>query len=101
MKYSDFSVEQLEQRLDVLQDNYARIKDAGLNLDITRGKPSAEQLDLSSGIDGILEGFFLLQDGTDVRNYGGILGIPEAQELLGVSKPRLYRMLKRLEEDRS
>jgi len=81
MKYSDFSVEQLEQRLGVLQDNYARIKDAGLNLDITRGKPSAEQLDLSNGIDGILEGFFLLQDGTDVRNYGGILGIPEARQL--------------------
>jgi DNA-binding transcriptional MocR family regulator len=81
MKFSEFSVEQLEQHRGVLQGNYARIKDARLNLDITRGKPSAEQLDLSNEIDGILDGFFLLQDGTDVRNYGGILGIPEARQL--------------------
>ena len=81
MNYSEFSVEQLEQRQGVLQDNYAQIKEARLNLDITRGKPSAEQLDLSNEIDGILQGFFLLQDGTDVRNYGGILGIPEARQL--------------------
>ena len=55
--------------------------DAGLKLDLTRGKPSAEQLDLSNDLDGVLEGFYLLQGGTDVRNYGGILGIPEARQL--------------------
>lgn len=81
MNYSEFSVEQLEERRSVLQESYARIKDARLNLDITRGKPSTEQLDLSNKLDGILQGFFLLQDGTDVRNYGGILGIPEARQL--------------------
>lgn len=81
MKYSDFSVAQLQQRQEVLQKSYAAIKDAQLNLDLTRGKPSASQLDLSNELDGILQGFFLLQDGTDVRNYGGILGIPEARQL--------------------
>ena len=54
---------------------------AGLKLDLTRGKPAAEQLDLSNDLDGILGGSYLLRDGTDVRNYGGILGIPEARQL--------------------
>lgn len=64
-----------------LQEQYDNYLSAGLKLDLTRGKPAAEQLDLANGLDGILEGFYLLQDGTDVRNYGGILGIPEAREL--------------------
>jgi aspartate/methionine/tyrosine aminotransferase len=64
-----------------LSDAYDQIKSQALSLDLTRGKPSAAQLDLSNELDGILEGFFMLQDGTDVRNYGGILGIPEARRL--------------------
>ena len=72
-----------------LQARYDEFVDAGLKLDLTRGKPAAEQLDLANEMDGILAGFYLLQDGTDVRNYGGILGIPEARklgaDLMGVS----------------
>lgn len=64
-----------------LQSQYDAFKAAGLKLDLTRGKPSSEQLDLANGLDGILEGFYVLQDGTDVRNYGGLLGIPEARRL--------------------
>lgn len=64
-----------------LQANFDTFIEAGLKLDLTRGKPAAQQLDLSNDLDGILEGFYLLQDGTDVRNYGGILGIPEARQL--------------------
>jgi DNA-binding transcriptional MocR family regulator len=67
-----------QSELQVVFDTYIA---AGLKLDLTRGKPAAEQLDLSNDLDGILEGFYLLQDGTDVRNYGGILGIPEARQL--------------------
>ena len=67
-----------QAELQAEYDGYLR---AGLKLDLTRGKPSPEQLDLSSGLDGILEGFYLLQDGTDVRNYGNIPGIPEARKL--------------------
>ncbi|MBT7369019.1 MAG: aminotransferase class I/II-fold pyridoxal phosphate-dependent enzyme [Gammaproteobacteria bacterium] len=78
-----------EARLAELQIQYDQFVEAGLKLDLTRGKPSAEQLDLSNELDGILKGFYILQDGTDVRNYGGILGIPEARklgaDLLGVS----------------
>ena len=69
-------------RQSELLDIFDTYIDAGLKLDLTRGKPAAEQLDLSNDLDGILEGFYLLQGGTDVRNYGGILGIPEAR-LLG------------------
>jgi len=69
------------ERQSELQARYDSYIDAGLKLDLTRGKPAAEQLDLSNELDGILGGFYLLQDGTDVRNYGGILGIPEARQL--------------------
>jgi len=69
------------ERQAELQAQYDRYLEADLKLDLTRGKPSAEQLDLSNELDGILGGFYMLQDGTDVRNYGGILGIPEARKL--------------------
>ena len=68
-------------RQSELLDIFDTYIDAGLKLDLTRGKPAAEQLDLSNDLDGILEGFYLLQGGTDARNYGGILGIPEARQL--------------------
>lgn len=70
-----------ESRLAVLEAAYDTFAAQQLKLDLTRGKPAPEQLDLSNDLDGILEGFFLLQDGTDVRNYGGIMGIPEARIL--------------------
>lgn len=56
-------------------------KALNLKLDLTRGKPSVAQLDLSNELDSILQGNFLSDDGTDVRNYGGIDGIPEAKKL--------------------
>ena len=55
------------------------MKAAGLSLDLTRGKPASDQLDLSNELDGILRGDYRLKDGTDARNYGGLLGIPEAR----------------------
>ncbi len=60
---------------------YAAHKAAGLNLDLTRGKPSIAQLDLASDLDQIIDGNFTLPDGTDVRGYGGLEGIPEARGL--------------------
>lgn len=70
-----------DARIAELQSKYDAFVGAGLKLDLTRGKPAAEQLDLANDLDGILNGFYILQDGTDVRNYGGILGIPEARRL--------------------
>jgi DNA-binding transcriptional MocR family regulator len=71
--------------------NYDELRAKGLKLDLTRGKPSPAQLDLSnallelpgSGADAFRDG-----DGTDTRNYGGLHGLPELRavfgELLGI-----------------
>jgi aspartate/methionine/tyrosine aminotransferase len=64
-----------------LSADYAAIKAQGLNLDLTRGKPSSEQLDLADALDGILKGDYLSPGGVDTRNYGGLDGIPEAKAL--------------------
>lgn len=79
MNFTKLSNDDLRALGAELSDQYDAIRTEALNLDLTRGKPSPEQLDLSNALDGILDGFYLLQDGTDVRNYGGILGIPEAR----------------------
>lgn len=83
MNYNELGRDELERLRDELSATYDDYRSQRLNLDLTRGKPSTEQLDLSNALDGILDGFYLLQDGTDVRNYGGILGIPEARALGG------------------
>lgn len=65
-----------------LQSRYAAICERRLSLDITRGKPSPEQLDLSNGLLTNL-GETDVRDGggTDCRNYGGLEGLPEARRL--------------------
>lgn len=72
---------ELSERQVRLQAQFDDFVEQKLNLDLTRGKPASDQLDLSNKLDGILDQFYLLQDGTDVRNYGGIMGIPEARQL--------------------
>lgn len=83
------SAQELQSQLAELEKQYAEFQAAKLNLDLTRGKPSAAQLDLSDGLDGILSGAYKAADGTDCRNYGGLDGIAEAKALfsqvLGVS----------------
>ena len=71
-----------------LASEYAALQERGLKLDLTRGKPSPEQLDLSNGLEKALDGADLASGGTDVRNYGGLDGLPAARrlgaDLLGV-----------------
>jgi DNA-binding transcriptional MocR family regulator len=67
-----------------VQAEYHAFRGRGLKLDLTRGKPSGEQLDLSNGLLALPgERDFLAADGTDVRNYGGLQGLPELRALLG------------------
>ena len=66
-----------ERELDAA---YRAFQEAGLALDLTRGKPSPAQLALSDGL-GTLDGDLLAADGTDTRNYGGLDGLPEARAL--------------------
>ncbi|GHH26886.1 aminotransferase class I/II-fold pyridoxal phosphate-dependent enzyme [Streptomyces rubradiris] len=69
---------ELSERLTALREEYAGLQDRGLNLDLTRGKPSAGQLELSRPLLGLPgEGGHTAQDGTDTRNYGGLQGLPE------------------------
>jgi DNA-binding transcriptional MocR family regulator len=64
---------------------YDDFKQLGLKIDMTRGKPSPEQLDLSSGVllDAPSAREYFSRDGIDCRNYGYPLGLPEARELGG------------------
>ena len=73
--------ESLVARERALSTEFETLKSAGLALDLTRGKPSPEQVALSDALDDALGNDYRLDDGTDVRNYGGLLGIPEARRL--------------------
>lgn len=72
---------QLQQWHTQLTDQYNRLVAKKLSLDLTRGKPSGEQLSLSNALDGILAGNYVASDGTDTRNYGGLDGLPETKRL--------------------
>ncbi|SEF34175.1 DNA-binding transcriptional regulator, MocR family, contains an aminotransferase domain [Amycolatopsis pretoriensis] len=68
--------------VDTARRDYAALVDRGLSLDITRGKPSPEQLDLANGLLTLPgDGSFKAEDGTDVRNYGGLKGLPELRRI--------------------
>jgi len=71
-----------------LEQRYNAFKAQGLKLDMTRGKPSSEQLDLASKLTVALsESDYKGSDGSDGRNYGGLDGLPEMKaifaEMLG------------------
>ncbi|MFT5390109.1 MAG: DNA-binding transcriptional MocR family regulator [Gammaproteobacteria bacterium] len=72
---------QLHERAEELEARLAIFRAEDLALDLTRGKPSAAQLDLANGLDGILNGDFRSEDGSDTRNYGSLEGIPEMKRL--------------------
>ena len=76
----------LRQRAGELRARFDTLAARGLALDMTRGKPCAEQLDLSLGMLELRD--FRAADGSDCRNYGVLEGLPEARrffaELLGV-----------------
>jgi DNA-binding transcriptional MocR family regulator len=81
-EFSALGSEALQDLREELRKDYARFQERGLKLDLTRGKPSAEQLDFSNEL---LElpgaGEFKAADGTDCRNYGGLHGLAELREI--------------------
>lgn len=81
MHIDQLSAADLASQLDALQGQYGKLKALNLSLDLTRGKPGTEQVALADALDGILQGDFRAADGTDVRNYGGLDGLPEARAL--------------------
>ena len=83
--YQEMGKEELLQEKAALEAEYAKIKEMGLSLDMSRGKPAAEQLDLSMGILDTVDAKSVVksENGTDLRNYGVLDGIPEAKKLIG------------------
>ena len=84
MQYNDMSKEELLTLKESLNKEYAEAKAKGLALDMSRGKPSAKQLDVSLGLLDTINSSSDLKtlDGTDCRNYGVLDGIPEAKKLM-------------------
>ena len=82
--YKDLSREELLELKSGLEARFTEIKAKGLKLDMSRGKPSAEQLNLSMEMMDVLNSGADLtcEDGVDCRNYGGLDGIAEAKQLL-------------------
>jgi DNA-binding transcriptional MocR family regulator len=81
-EFSALDSEALQALREELRKDYAHFQEQGLKLDLTRGKPSAEQLDFSNellGLPGAQD--FKAADGTDTRNYGGLHGLPELREI--------------------
>ena len=83
MHIEQTSPDQLKTELSVLEQAYLELQKQQLSLDLTRGKPGSEQVALSDSLDGILEGHYLSDEGTDVRNYGGLDGLTEARKFFG------------------
>ncbi len=84
-KYCEMSREELLDLKKELDREFDEIKAEGLALDMSRGKPAPDQLDLSMKMMEVLAGDADLkcETGVDCRNYGVIDGIPEAKRLLG------------------
>lgn len=82
--YAEMTKEELVALRKDLKAKYHDFQTKDLRLDMSRGKPSADQLDLSMGMMDVLssDDDLTCEDGTDCRNYGVLTGIDEAKELL-------------------
>ncbi len=83
--YAEMNRQELEQEIVKLKAEYKKYQELELNLNMARGKPCREQLDLSMGMMDALnsDADLSCEDGTDCRNYGVLTGIQEAKVLIG------------------
>ena len=94
--FQSLTDQELKEQLDRLQAQVDRVKAEGLSLNMARGKPSREQLELSLPMLDVLgsSSDLTASDGTDCTNYGCLMGIPEARrlfgEILGVPAGQVY-----------
>ena len=94
MSLSDLDPTQFSELAQRTRQQYDELKARNLNLDLTRGKPSSEQLDFSNALLSLPgEGDYTDNTGADVRNYGGLTGIADIRELwaeaLGINPDNL------------
>ena len=83
MNLENASQAELQSWEKKLAAKYQQYKDAALKLDLTRGKPANAQLDLADAMEDLPKNKMILENGTDLRNYGGLDGIPAARKLGG------------------
>lgn len=83
MSLGSLSPDELAARHTRHQQDYAELAAKKLTLDLTRGKPAPEQLDLSNALLGLPGEDYRDGDGTDTRNYGGLHGLPELRSIFG------------------
>lgn len=76
--YAEMSREELLSEKASLEERYNEFKARGLKLDMSRGKPCKEQLDLSVALNDVAD---YVSNGVDVRNYGMLDGIPSCKKL--------------------
>ncbi len=82
MEYKNMSHEQLAAEYDAVSKKFSSLKEKNLKLDMSRGKPGKEQLDLVSDMLTVLsKPEDCVADGLDVRNYGELTGLPCAKKL--------------------
>ena len=83
--YAQMTKEELTEELAAVKKEYKSYQNMALALDMSRGKPCLEQLDLSMGMMDALnsDADMNCEDGTDCRNYGVLTGIREAKVLIG------------------
>ncbi|MCV7234762.1 aminotransferase class I/II-fold pyridoxal phosphate-dependent enzyme [Mycobacterium branderi] len=93
MSFHSLGREELAAQHARHQQEYADLQAKKLSLDLTRGKPAPEQLDLSNALLSLPGDNYRDEEGTDTRNYGGLHGLPELRaifgELLGIPVPNL------------
>ena len=93
MRYTEMNKEQLAAEKERLEQQFNEYKAKGLKLDMSRGKPSPDQLDLSMEIMDHYGNEYVSENGIDCRNYGLLDGIPEAKaifsEMLEVSSEQI------------
>jgi DNA-binding transcriptional MocR family regulator len=92
----NLSADRIAEGLAQAEQEYTELVGQGLKLDITRGKPSPEQLDLANGLLKLPGETFTAPDGTDTRNYGGLNGLTALREIfspaLQVPVPQLLAL---------
>ena len=83
--YQEMSKEELQVLYGTLTKSYSQLQAKGLKLNMARGKPGADQLELSAPMLDTLnsQSSCVTESGVDCRNYGELLGIPEARKLFG------------------
>ena len=80
--YLEMSKDELLNEYSSVKKDYDALKAQGISIDMSRGKPASDQLDLSNGMLTVLDdGNFKCEAGVDVRNYGVLSGIPECKRM--------------------